>query len=293
MKRDGTWRLSQRFGPYGVRTAADSSGSGLGFELRYRWTGREYDTETGWYYFRARYLDPAQRRFVQEDPIGYAGGANTYAYGSNPIGGRDPSGLAFRYIPERGTLDPEWFDGGGNDGWEGSMISGWDLLTPFERDAGYDEYKNSYEDNAERYREDPLFGEFFEGSRALSREEYDRARRGLSERLGINPVLEARSFSRILDQRFALGQIFVNQMYLNKQPVESGRIAVARTPPGTRFSILSEYIVDARRPILEFVYTLVHETVHAFWPNMEECAIWSRATRVTNYVPAGGPPPGC
>ncbi|MBK9067356.1 MAG: hypothetical protein IPL76_10845 [Gemmatimonadetes bacterium] len=34
--------------------------------LRYRWTGREWDAETGWYFHRARYYDPGQRRFVQE-----------------------------------------------------------------------------------------------------------------------------------------------------------------------------------------------------------------------------------
>lgn len=117
VKRDGTWVLSQRFGPYGNRISADSSGSGLGFELRYRWTGREYDSETGWYFFRARYLDSGARRFVQEDPIGYSGGASLYAYGDgNPLAGRDPAGNRFiwsMYFPENETPDPEWQRGGG------------------------------------------------------------------------------------------------------------------------------------------------------------------------------------
>ncbi len=51
VKRDGTWVLSQRFGPYGAVVARDTSASGPGFALRYGWTGREYDAETGWYYF--------------------------------------------------------------------------------------------------------------------------------------------------------------------------------------------------------------------------------------------------
>jgi RHS repeat-associated protein len=81
-----------RYGIYGV--VIDST-NGAPFVLRYRWTGREYDAETGWYYFRARYYDPAAMRFVQEDPAGYAGGSNVYAYGDgNPTDGRDPSGLA-------------------------------------------------------------------------------------------------------------------------------------------------------------------------------------------------------
>ena len=120
VNRDGTWKVSQRFGPYGARTAVDSSGSGLGFELRYRWTGREYDAESGWYYFRARYFDPSQRRFVQEDPIGYGGGVNVYAYGDgNPTNGRDPTGLRFpRTIPnlETETPGPQSIIGAGGGG---------------------------------------------------------------------------------------------------------------------------------------------------------------------------------
>ncbi len=89
IKRDGTWVVSYAYGPYGNN--ATTLGSGV--NLRYRWTGREYDAETGWYFHRTRYYDPGQRRFVQEDPIGYAGGANIYSYvGGTPLVSRDPSG---------------------------------------------------------------------------------------------------------------------------------------------------------------------------------------------------------
>jgi RHS repeat-associated protein len=64
-------------------------------ELRFRYTGREFDTETGLYYYRARYYDAGIGRFLSEDPIGFqAGNANFYAYVDNePIGSRDPTGL--------------------------------------------------------------------------------------------------------------------------------------------------------------------------------------------------------
>jgi RHS repeat-associated protein len=92
-RRDGTWIASWRFGIYGV--AIDSSGAAP-FTLRYRWTGREYDLEIGFYYFRVRYYDPTAQRFLQEDPAGFAGGSNLYRYGDgNPTNGRDPSGLRF------------------------------------------------------------------------------------------------------------------------------------------------------------------------------------------------------
>ena len=60
----------------------------------FRFAGRELDTETGLYYNRARYYDPALARFISEDPIGLAGGVNQYAYaGNDPINATDPFGL--------------------------------------------------------------------------------------------------------------------------------------------------------------------------------------------------------
>ena len=48
------------------------------------YTGREFDAESGLYYYRARYYDPAIGRFLSEDPIGFdEGGVNLYLYASN------------------------------------------------------------------------------------------------------------------------------------------------------------------------------------------------------------------
>jgi len=64
------------------------------FAQPFRYTGREWDAETGLYYYRARYYDPQIRRFISSDPSGFGGGLNSYAYvGSNPISLIDPSGL--------------------------------------------------------------------------------------------------------------------------------------------------------------------------------------------------------
>jgi RHS repeat-associated protein len=54
----------------------------------------ESDTETGLYYYRARYYDPAVGRLLNEDPIQFLGGNDFYRYADNrPINFRDPSGL--------------------------------------------------------------------------------------------------------------------------------------------------------------------------------------------------------
>jgi len=57
-------------------------------------TGREWDKETGLYYYRGRYGDPMDGRFISKDPIGMAGGINLYSYvKSNSLNRKDPSGL--------------------------------------------------------------------------------------------------------------------------------------------------------------------------------------------------------
>ena len=60
----------------------------------FRYTGREFDPETGIYEYRARYYDPNVGRFTSEDPIEFGGGVNFYRYArNNPLINIDPAGL--------------------------------------------------------------------------------------------------------------------------------------------------------------------------------------------------------
>ena len=50
----------------------DSFGNSTGSQLtRYTYTGREFDSDTGLYYYRARFYDPQVGRFISEDPLGF------------------------------------------------------------------------------------------------------------------------------------------------------------------------------------------------------------------------------
>ncbi|GIW95290.1 MAG: hypothetical protein KatS3mg110_3331 [Pirellulaceae bacterium] len=103
------WALGDHLGT--VRDLIDSSGNVVN-HLRYEafgritsetnaavdflfaYTGREREEESGLFYYRARYYDPAVGRFISEDPLGFAAGdANLTRYVNNSvISHTDPSG---------------------------------------------------------------------------------------------------------------------------------------------------------------------------------------------------------
>jgi len=83
------------------QTSYDSFGNATNnLSTRYQFTGREFDNFTGLHYYRARWYDGNLGRFISEDPIGLAGGINTYGYVDNaPLSFRDPSGKLPILIP--------------------------------------------------------------------------------------------------------------------------------------------------------------------------------------------------
>ena len=91
-----TTGLTNSSGAVVAQISYDSFGnSTAGANLtRYNYTGRELDSDTGLYYYRARWYDPKVGRFISEDPIGFGGGINQFAYVSNnPKNSKDPSGF--------------------------------------------------------------------------------------------------------------------------------------------------------------------------------------------------------
>jgi RHS repeat-associated protein len=84
------------------------SQSNASVEFRYGYTGREQDAETGLDYYRARYYDAVNGRFISEDPIGFnAGDGNLYRYvGNSPTNFVDPSGNVGNNVNPLPRVDP-------------------------------------------------------------------------------------------------------------------------------------------------------------------------------------------
>jgi RHS repeat-associated protein len=106
-----------------------------GFRNSYAYTGREWDPESGLYFYRARYHDPMEGRFISKDPVAILGNIynndynispnqyvnsiiNAYAYtDNNPVNFVDPTGLMmdwpkfFKYTDSiSGPFIPKYMD---------------------------------------------------------------------------------------------------------------------------------------------------------------------------------------
>ena len=68
-----------------------------------RFPGQHFDAETALHYNYFRDYDPSLGRYIQSDPIGLAGGLNTYSYvTNNPLTLIDPQGLLFGGLIDAG-----------------------------------------------------------------------------------------------------------------------------------------------------------------------------------------------
>ena len=89
--KDGKKVWSADYLAFGTQYGKDSD---TDFEELHSFTGKEYDPDTGLYYYNARWYDSELGRFISEDPAGDPNNPNLYSYtGNNPLRFIDPAGL--------------------------------------------------------------------------------------------------------------------------------------------------------------------------------------------------------
>jgi RHS repeat-associated protein len=107
----GAFESEYTYDPFGTTTY-----SGAPSTNAQQYTGRENDA-TGLYYYRARYYSPRLQRFISQDPIGFGGGVNHYAYAANnPIKWSDPDGTKIIGVSVGGSAWGGTYYGGGGSG---------------------------------------------------------------------------------------------------------------------------------------------------------------------------------
>ena len=84
----------------------DPDNNGQTFEYNPRFPGQYFDKETNLHYNYFRYYEPETGRYISPDPIGLAGGLNTYLYATaNPLTYADPYGLFELPVLSQGFVD--------------------------------------------------------------------------------------------------------------------------------------------------------------------------------------------
>ncbi|HSC79392.1 MAG TPA: RHS repeat-associated core domain-containing protein, partial [Chitinolyticbacter sp.] len=94
------WTFGEPFGNWNVNEDRDNDGVKLTYNLRF--PGQYFDKEIGRHYNYFRDYDPRIGRYIQSDPIGLAGGINTYGYAfQSPLKLTDTFGLSVDTCTEK------------------------------------------------------------------------------------------------------------------------------------------------------------------------------------------------
>jgi RHS repeat-associated protein len=97
----------EEYHPYGSTAFHAASAASEVSAKRYRYTSKERDEETGFYYHGARYYVPWLGRWTAADPLEFTDGINLYRYvHDNPVVMIDPAGTQAAPVVTPGTPAP-------------------------------------------------------------------------------------------------------------------------------------------------------------------------------------------
>ncbi len=115
------WSWAYKGNPFGEQTPTSSTG----YVLNLRYPGQYYDAETATNYNLFRNYEPAIGRYQESDPIGLAGGINTYLYADgNSLYDSDSSGQCPWCVGAAIGAIAGGIAGYETGGWEGALIGG-------------------------------------------------------------------------------------------------------------------------------------------------------------------------
>lgn len=128
IQQNVVWRWDgEAFGETAPTQAVPAGAYPVYVNLRH--SGQYLDQETALFYNGARYYNPKTGRYITSDPIGLAGGANSYAYArGNPGSKADPTGLDVTIQITRMTYSSTSII---------STISVWSSFSPITPFSGY------------------------------------------------------------------------------------------------------------------------------------------------------------
>jgi RHS repeat-associated protein len=133
------WQAS--YAPFGaariIQASAGKSNDSSQFTLNLRLPGQYFDAETGLFYNKQRYYDPARGEYLSPDPLGTPDGPNGYSYVRfNPLKYVDPDGLIlFAFDGTDNTDDVTWLTTGGRNSSLSNVV----------------QFRNAYNDGTARY----------------------------------------------------------------------------------------------------------------------------------------------
>lgn len=88
----------EEYSPYGETTYSATQGT-IETPKRYQYSGKELDSESGLYYYGARYYVPYLCRWISCDPGGFGDGLNLYEFVKcNPMSKKDPNGTESSWL---------------------------------------------------------------------------------------------------------------------------------------------------------------------------------------------------